>query len=54
MLMPKAEGDASLQLYVSYGPVGPLAVPAVGSPTSCSRRAIPACSAASRRVCTMW
>src|SRR5579884_182381 len=26
-LVPKAEGDASLQLYVQYGPAGPLAFP---------------------------
>jgi hypothetical protein len=26
-LVPKTEGDASLQLYVNYGPVGPLAYP---------------------------
>jgi hypothetical protein len=26
-LVPKAQGDASLQLYVNYGPVGPLAPP---------------------------
>ena len=27
LLVPKSEGDASLQLYIHYGPVGPLAFP---------------------------
>ncbi len=31
MLMPKAAGDAALQAYVSYGPVGPLPYPPMAS-----------------------